>query len=239
MIPIASSAGLAVWLIIAAIVAIGKLIGKTAASVKKPLNPPPIPGQRGSIRQTQPVRTPESEEERTRKFLEALGLPPSTLEPKPAQTTLRPTGAEVVRHAEPPVPPRHAPLQPPAMPSAARAAVEASRLERKRQAAEHRRAASHQEAYDGAIERVHFAELKTPNVPEFHTRSSDVSAIPFEAMNSVAGQLYIKEESVRMNEILQLARSPKALRQAIFLREILGPPRSLQSLGAASNFASL
>ena len=43
----------------------------------------------------------------------------------------------------------------------------------------------------------------------------------------------------RQEELLALARSPKALRQAILLREILGPPRSLQTDFAAPNLAPL
>jgi hypothetical protein len=93
--------------------------------------------------------------------------------------------------------------------------------------------------YDGAIERIHFSELKTAETPEFHTRTSDVSAIPFELADSVAGKLYMKEGTARQVELIALARSPKALRQAILLREILGPPRSLQNDFGAPNLAPL
>ncbi len=108
-----------------------------------------------------------------------------------------------------------------------------------RRGVERRRRPAAPRAYDGAIERLHFAELKTPETPAFHTRTSDVSAIPFELADSVAGKLYLKEGTARQTELTALARSPKALRQAILLREILGPPRSLQSDFASPNLAPL
>ena len=90
-------------------------------------------------------------------------------------------------------------------------------------------------SFDGAaqtmIERVHFAELKTPDVPSFITASSEVSAIPFELARSVVGELYIRRRhsAAFPPSCAGWLSTPTALRSAILLREILGPPRSLQT----------
>jgi hypothetical protein len=229
--------------------------GAANTALKPPPMPPPAGNRQGSIREGQHPQAHESEEERTRKFLEALGLPATTLQPKPAQETMRGGDAPMRRPANvPPVPPfvpenmrggrQSIPHGAPEVAKAARQQIEEARLERKRREAQQRQQqraapAGEPRAYDGAIERIHFAELKTPETPAFHTRSSDVSAIPFELPDSVAGKVYLQQGTARQEELLALARSPKALRQAILLREILGPPRSLQSDFTAPNLAPL
>src|SRR3954462_2338110 len=92
MMPLAAT-GLEVTLgaIVIAIYWVFKLAAGAAKSVAKPPPMPPQPGNRqGSIRQSQEQHGHETEEERTRKFLEALGLPATTLQPKTAQETMRP-----------------------------------------------------------------------------------------------------------------------------------------------------
>jgi hypothetical protein len=261
MMPLASS-GIEIGpaIIIAIIVGIWKLVTSAAKAQPKPPPMPSQPGSRqGSIRHAQEQHGHDTEEERTRKFLEALGLPASALQPKAAPETMRGGDATMRRPVGvPPVPPfvpdtmrggrGSIPHGAPELAQPSRSQVEAARLERKRRHAQEQQRRPSQppvlppaasRAYDGAIERLHFAELKTPETPAFHTRTSDVSAIPFELADSVAGKLYLQQGTARQTELITLARSPKALRQAILLREILGPPRSLQSDFAAPNLAPL
>lgn len=262
MMPLAASGiELTVALVVAAIFWIFKLVSGLAnagGSTSMP-KPPPMPSQpaqrEGGIREVQERRMLDSEEERTRKFLEALGLPSDTLQRKPPQGTMR-TGETSMRQpggvpSAPPSLPRGVPPVPtfgggvPTQPT--RAQIEQARLERKKRQAQQQQPRiirlpdpePESRPYDGAIERIHLAELKTSAVPELKTRTSDVSAIPFELAESVAGQVYRKAGSIREAELVALARSPEALRQAILLREILGPPRSLQSDFAAPNMAPL
>jgi hypothetical protein len=268
MMPLAASGiEITIGAIVFAIYWIYKLASGAANSAPKPPPMPPQPGNRqGSIRESQERHGNETEEERTRKFLEALGLPASSLQPKTASEAMRGGTASMSRPGKvPPVPPfvpetmrggrgsiPHG-VPDPFLPSQSQVEQAQRELfsklpreERKRREAQEKErwkpAPLREPApkpYDGAIERIHFAELKTPEVPEFHTRTSDVSAIPFELADSVAGKLYMKLGTVRQEELLALARSPKALRQAILLREILGPPRSLQSDFATPNLAPL
>lgn len=259
MMPLAATGfELTIGIIVAVIFWIYKAVSGVANTTTSAPKPPPMPGGRGSINESRERAGSESEEERTRKFLEALGLPPTTLQPSARQDTMRGGNAPVRRSGGvPPVPPfvpeamrggrGSIPHGAPDMPQRTRSEIENARLERKRREAQQRRrevrppAAPEPESrpYDGAIERIHFAELKTPETPEYHSRSSDVSAIPFELTDSVAGKLYTQVGTARQEELLRLARSPKALRQAILLRETLGPPRSLQSDFAAPNLAPL
>lgn len=261
MMPLASS-GLEIGpaIVIAIIVGIWKLVSSVNSVSKSQPKPPPMPPQagsrQGSIRASQEQHGHDSEEERTRKFLEALGLPPSTLQPKAAPDPMRGGNAPMRRPGSvPPIPPfvpermrggrGSIPHAVPEVTQPSRSQVETARLERKLHHAQQQARREPQppvtaaRAYDGAIERLHFAELKTPETPAFHTRTSDVSAIPFELADSVAGKLYMKEGTARQTELVALARSPKALRQAILLREILGPPRSLQSDFVSPNLAPL
>ena len=80
------------------------------------------------------------------------------------------------------------------------------------------------------VEQLHLAELRTPEVPEFHTKSSEVSAIPTERAALIAIDPYATAQgAVPIDELRRLLRSKSEIRSAILLREILGPPRGLQS----------
>ena len=80
------------------------------------------------------------------------------------------------------------------------------------------------------VEQLHLAELRTPEVPEFHTKSSEISAIPTERAPSVTVDPYAaSQKQGSVDELRRLLRSPGEIRSAILLREILGPPRGLQS----------
>ena len=233
MMPLADSAGGIVWFFILLIFAIGKIMEKVASAKKAPP---------ATIRPSTSTRSADSEEERTRKFLEALGLPAQPLATKPAplrpssmpQPPALPTEMRGSRESLPHTPPS-------SVKRPSRSEVEAQRLERKRRQAEERRAKTPPQQQEVSIENIHLPELeslKVPEVQEFRTRASEVSAIPFEAKASVAGQLYRREESARLQALAAFARSPQALRQVILLREIIGPPRSLQSYPGAASFVT-
>lgn len=260
MMPLAASGiELAVAVVVAVIYGIFKLVENVTSGDPKP---PPMPAQpergQGSIRESQEQEGHDSDEERTRKFLEALGLPAGTLQPRAGQETMRSGDAPMRRRGSaPPVPPfvpqtmrggrGSIPHGAPDVVEPTRTQLEQAQRDRQRRQAQPppRRGVPppmpepESRPYDGAIGRFHFPQLETPETPEFHTRTSDVSAIPFELADSVAGKLYLQQGTARQEELLALARSPKALRQAILLREILGPPRSLQNDFAAPNLAPL
>ena len=80
------------------------------------------------------------------------------------------------------------------------------------------------------VEQLHVPELRTPELPEFHTTSSEVSAIPTERTPAVALDPYAAaQRQSPVDELRRLLRSPSEIRSAILLREILGTPRGLQS----------
>ena len=80
------------------------------------------------------------------------------------------------------------------------------------------------------VEKLHVPELYTPEVPEFHTKSSEVSAIPSEAKAVALADPYAStQRQTPVDEMRRLLRSPGEIRSALLLREILGPPRGLQS----------
>jgi hypothetical protein len=181
----------------------------------------------------QPKSTPKpsaetaknSEEERMRRFLEALGVPPESHAPPkraPAPRPATPPPLKEPKHY--PVPPivsrpdfrrtpKAVPVPPPLQPQSL----------------------DEQDAPVLPVEQIHIPELRTPELithPEaeaFHeTRSAPLAPS--------SGPTVDRASSVLSPEQLrQLVRSPAELRAAIILREILGPPRSLQSSGPLLN----
>ena len=151
--------------------------------------PPPIP------------RTPaESEEERIRKFLEALGQPAGSRPPPPV-TTQRPTYQKPV--VLPHVPPFGSPLPP--------LTTRPPELPRTVAPAPTKKTASPK-----SIEaKVEVREIAPPSAPSKSIEPYALAAQP-------------TSEAVRKEtNIVSLLRSSSGLRNAIILREIFGPPRSL------------
>ena len=80
------------------------------------------------------------------------------------------------------------------------------------------------------VEQLHVPELRVPEVAEFHTKSAEVSAIPMESKPIATPDPYAgTQRQTSLDEMRRLLRSPADIRAAILLREILGPPRGLQS----------
>jgi hypothetical protein len=160
--------------------------GKQAQNTQTPMAPPPTqPISRGSETQT--------DEERVRKFLEALGQPAGSQPPKVTPRP-RPVAPKIfprlppLKTAPPPLPPELSrPVAPPIL----------------------------------------FTKVGSPPVPvpssafEVHDVSRQSSSdSPVETRPAA---------TVRSDQRIKLG-SPQDLRTAIILREILGPPRSLQPL---------
>ncbi len=153
---------------------------------------PPLPRPR------RPVSEPQSEEERMRKFMEALGIPAGSAPPRPVE----PRRLKKEPFAEK-VPP---PLVPP-IPKPVRQPEPTFEVESERPAQP-------------------ILEKKPVEVPSIRTAAgSEVVAVPaapvlVEARNS---------PDFKTADLLQMLRSPGNVRSAVVLREILGPPRGLQS----------
>lgn len=184
----------------------------------------------------------DSEEERMRRFMEALGIPPDTAAPQrgPNPTPLRPAEPRPApkRRQVPPIPPfvgqepwntprkrKVPPPMPPAVPYEERTLSTAP-------------------APTTPAGRIELPPLETTEVEQFRTLSSGVSAIPPSISPLTSEEAEAKSaDDVRRKEDRDLwraaLRSPDALRSAFILREILGPPRGLQSFGTPPSFPSL
>ena len=152
----------------------------------------------------------ETDEQRIRKFLEALGQPTTSKPPAPVgprPTYQRPT---VLPHVTPPMKSPLPPLKtrPPALPR---------EIELPGQITPTREARTF--------------ESKVAEAPVFEVQQgpSPLEAIS-EAEVRAAFQPVAPQTSSRTYDIATLLRSTSGLRNAIILREIFGPPRSLQPL---------
>jgi hypothetical protein len=150
----------------------------------------------------------QSEEERIRKFLEALGQPAGSRPPGPAQPRTN-------------IPPRPvAPVQAP------REMVAFPRTPKRTPALPKR---VQQPGPPPSQEKLFRAP--PPAVVELPPVGSEppppLLAIPVAAQAAVTD---VKKAAPPQTELIALLRSPAGLRNAVVLREIFGPPRSLQPL---------
>ncbi len=159
-----------------------------------------------------PVRPPsESEEERVRRFLEALGVPPGTRPPPPVKprsvqprrvATAQPSPPRKVRRSfVQPLPPLvTTPEAPTAPPPVATVQVEPPPL-----------VETHPETFVASSSKALVSPVET--VVRQKRRPSTLAQAPQPPTSLVA-----------------LLRTRNNVRQAVILREVLGPPRGLQSL---------
>jgi hypothetical protein len=200
------------FLLLVAVALLFQLLAKAAGKAGKdatkrrstsaPRTPPPIPHPPA-----------DSDEERIRKFLEALGQPATSTPPPPVSP--RPTYEKPV--VLPHVPPFGSPLpplttRPPDLPREIR--------------------------LPGQITPTRTAKIFTPKVAQpvrFEVQEEQIGPQPAPVVKTaaeayaIATQPISKPEQTETN-IVALLRSTSGLRDAIILREIFGPPRSLQPL---------
>jgi hypothetical protein len=207
---------LIVLLLIGVGLAIRLIVQSAQAAAKKsegnPLSPAPGPSNAPIPRSNTPVAPDNAETERIRKFLEALGQPASATPPP----KVAPRTAPAVRKQIPPVPPLVAgnvrpnvPVPPPPRvptmrppPRSVSPPVVASRAAT---------AARSTAADEGAA---------------FSVRDVQMSDAAYEERRGVAPA----NAPVEGSTLRQLLRSRDGLRHAVILREVFGPPRSLQAL---------
>lgn len=185
------------FILLIAMAILFRLLARKTGDVSKPTKPTQksIPAQRIP----EPARRgpAESDEERIRRFLEALGQPTGSRPPPPVLPRTN-------------IPPRPlAPIQPPPIPTARNLFTG-----RKRLVVDARKSSAEPvfEVYETA------APVEAPQPPA----PPPATAYAVATRPDLAG----REAKVDMETLL---RSRSGLRNAIVLREIFGPPRSLQS----------
>ena len=212
-----------IFIIIAAIIGISRLVSRISEESKKqsqrrrqPPQPPPPQQQ-----MPQPIQRtrPKTDEERVREFLEALGQPAGAAPPPKAQPRRQ-------------IPPRPlAPVQPPA---SVRPFGKPEFRTWREQAKEIVVLQQPTKIAPPEIKRV-----VVPSVVPAEANEPDMWIAPEQAQTGAATKIAIArtddQPSVRASADTiwkQALRSPDAARTAIILREIFGPPRGVQS----SNF---
>ena len=209
------------FFLLIAVAALFQLLSKTISKAKKsdsnetssspePQTPRPI------------QRAPrESDADRIRKFLEALGQPPSSTPPQP-----------VVPRTD--IPPRRlAPVQPPPV------IPRVWRLPRER--AEKPDVSQGESAplgQPGRLQPIAPPPVPPPTAPAFEVHEAlpvelqqpPIIKTPVES-DAAASQVVAKRAGSN-RDIATLLASKSSLREAILIREILGPPRGLQALDA-------
>ena len=212
-----------IFIIIAAIIGISRLVSRISEESKKqsqrrrqpPQRPPPQPEIPQPIQRTRP----KTDEERVREFLEALGQPAGAAPPPKIQPHTR-------------IPPRPlAPVQPPA---SMRPFAKPEFRTWREQAKEIVVLQQPTKIAPPEIKRV-----VVPSVVPAEANEPDMWIAPEQAQTGAATKIAIArtddQPSVRASADTiwkQALRSPNAARTAIILREIFGPPRGVQS----SNF---
>jgi hypothetical protein len=194
-----------VFLILAGIALIFKWLGSVSESETPPENQPATPND-GSASTAVPRAPAESEEERVRRFLEALGAPPGSAPPPP----IRPPPA-------PPRPPmRPRPEKPPKV----------------------KRSWAQPLPPLVTVPRVEESPVFVPPAPVPAAELSPVVTVappPAPPVIPIVRRNVPPPAAPRPAASLgELLRSAGSARQAIVLREVLGPPRGLQPLANES-----
>jgi hypothetical protein len=197
-----------IFIIIAAIVGISRLIAKISEESKKQKRPPQPPRAPSGPRPeyTQPVQRtqPKTDAERIREFLEALGQPAGTAPPPKVQPRTQ-------------IPPRPvAPVQPPASMGPFRKPEFRTWKEK--------------------VKRVVVPSVPPPVPAEANEPGAwiaqEQAQVSVAQKKEVTSRVSAPLTEAPIAETLwkQILRSPDSLRTAVILREIFGPPRGLQQL---------
>ena len=176
-----------------------------------------------------PIQQGESEEERLRRFLEALGVPseqappkprpqPPVQQPKPLPRTVpQPQRPTVVQPRPTFQQPRPIPQPKPRPVLQEQEEIPlAGRLEEPAAAVE-----SVSTEFDAMA-----AGVALPPIAELQTRQDVVGLQAVTAMDAVTGSAHERPVAVAAKSVQAMLRSPESLRTAFVLGEILGPPKS-------------
>ncbi len=204
------------FFLLIAVAALFQLLSKALSKSKK--EPDETPSESPTPQRPRPVRRlpAESDADRIRKFLEALGQPASSTPPPPV----------VPRTAIPPRP--LAPVQPPPV-------IPGWRLPREQrttsdvtpsESCSPEQPSRLQEVVPPTVPPLAAAEFEVREQVPVELQQPPVIKTPVET--STATQAVAKRADSKMN-IATLVASKSRLRELILLREILGPPRGLQA----------
>jgi hypothetical protein len=201
------------FLLLVAVAVLFQFLAKTAAKAKKdqrkrpsaPIPRTPTPMQRAPT---------ESDEDRIRKLMEALGQPPASRPPPP-----------VVPRTD--IPPRPlAPVQPPTVYPPP--PWKLTREERRK-----RMVILREDLQPRSKERAEkISERKMTDVPAFEIHEAPLSVTALiikEPVEAYAATRTIGKSEEAKIDIATLLASTSGLRDAVILREILGPPRGLRA----------
>src|SRR5438552_12922158 len=185
-----------------AVLKAGKSDSNETSSAPRPLTPRPT------------QRAPrQSDADRIRKFLEALGQPPSSTPPPPIAPRTD-------------IPPRRlAPVQPPPV------IPREWRLPRERREITQKESPSPE--LPSRVEKIVVPPVTAAAAPAFEVHEIQQEPIvktPVEAYAAATRPIIIRPDL--NTDIASLLASKSGLREAVLLREILGPPRGLQALDA-------
>lgn len=195
------------FLLLVAIAMLFRLLASAAKKASKGSNDTET-GSTSTPQDARPARTVpvDSDTERVRKFLEALGQPPGSSPPTPVARRPAYQKPVVLPHVGPfgsPLPPLT--TRPPDLPAETEPIAQPLRREK----------AFTPKVSEGTFE-VH--QVAAPSLPAAKS-PTEAYAIATEAKSPAA---------TSETNIAALLRSPSGLRNAIILREVFGPPRSLQ-----------
>jgi hypothetical protein len=213
-----------IFIIIAAIVGISRLIARISEESKKrsqrPPQPPRPPGPRPEY--TQPVQRtqPKTDAERIREFLEALGQPSGTAPPPKVQPRTQ-------------IPSRPlAPVQPPASMRPFRKPEFRTWKEQVKEIVVLQEPTKPTPARRVVVPSVPPAVPAEANEPGAWIAQEEAQ-VSVSQKKDVTSRVSAPPTLAPSAETLwkQILRSPDSLRTAIILREIFGPPRGLQQLG--------
>ena len=151
----------------------------------------------------------ESDQERIRKFFEALGNPPSS--PPPPPVTQRPT------YRKPLVLPRIPPIASPLPPLVTRPPELPSEIE------------IHREAAPSLAQQPHPSRTLPEPTFQVHEAVAPAELVPVGAATVPEAKQQIAA-SPSVIDVITLLGSAMRLRDAMIVREILGPPRALREL---------
>jgi len=200
------------FLLLLAVAGLFQLLAKAVSKRKEDQTTPTSPTSPPAPTTTKPIprASPESDEERVRKLLEALGRPPASQTASPQRPTYR------RRLVLPRVPPLGSPLpplvtRPPDLPAEIQVPTRTPPI-----------------PIEPPEKPAVFAERR------FEVQKSGIAPEPI-AVAAVATPDELRQPmpglaAQHVVDATRLLRSPSGLRDAIILREILGPPRGLRQL---------